>query len=52
MKNLFIFVLVAIFVIISNSVFTVDEREVALKFRFGEIIQSDYEPGIHFNFPL
>ena len=52
MKNLFIFVLVAIFVIISNSVFTVDEREMALKFRFGEIIQSDYEPGIHFKFPF
>ena len=52
MKNLFIFILVAVFVVISNSVFTVDEREYALKFRFGEIIKSDYEPGIHFKFPF
>ena len=52
MKNIFIFILVAVFVIISNSVFTVDEREYALKFRFGEIIQSDYEPGIHFKLSL
>ena len=52
MKNIFIFILVALFVIISNSVFTVDEREYALKFRFGEIIKSDYEPGIHFKFPF
>ena len=29
MKNIFIFILVALFVIISNSVFTVDEREYA-----------------------
>ena len=52
MKNIFIFIVVALFVIISNSVFTVDEREHALKFRFGEIIKADYEPGIHFKFPF
>jgi membrane protease subunit HflC len=30
------------------SVFIVDEREVALKFRLGEIVESDFTPGIHF----
>jgi membrane protease subunit HflC len=34
------------------SVFTVDEREYALKFRFGEIVASDYEPGLHFKMPI
>jgi membrane protease subunit HflC len=34
------------------SVFTVDERELAVKFRFGEIIGSDFEPGLHFKVPL
>jgi len=34
------------------SVFTVDERELAVKFRFGEIIGSDFEPGLHFKVPV
>ena len=34
------------------SVFTVDETEKALKFRLGEIIRADYEPGLHFKMPF
>ncbi len=34
------------------SVFTVDERENAILFKFGEIIGSDFEPGLHFKMPL
>lgn len=34
------------------AAFTVDEREYALKFRFGEIIASEYEPGLHFKIPF
>jgi len=34
------------------SVFTVDEREFAIKLRFGEIIRTDYEPGLHFKVPF
>ena len=34
------------------SVFVVDEREYAVKLRFGEIIQTDYEPGLHFKIPF
>jgi membrane protease subunit HflC len=37
---------------ISMSVFVVDEREMAIKFRFGEIMRSDYEPGLHFKVPI
>ena len=30
------------------SVFTVDERDLAVRFQFGEIIQPDYQPGLQF----
>jgi membrane protease subunit HflC len=45
-------VLVAVVIVVRMSVFTVDEREHALKFRFGEIVQADYEPGLHLKIPL
>ena len=35
-----------------STVFYVDERELAIKFKFGEIVESDYEPGIHFKIPV
>jgi membrane protease subunit HflC len=31
--------------------FIVDERQLAIKFRLGEIVASDYEPGLHFKAP-
>ena len=34
------------------SIFIVDERELVLKFRLGEIVKSDYEAGIYFKIPL
>ena len=52
MRNILIVLLVAILLVISNSIFTVDQRELALKFRFGEVIKSDYKPGIHFKVPF
>lgn len=36
----------------SMSFFTVSETELALKLRFGEIIRADYEPGLHFKWPI
>ena len=36
----------------SASVFFVDEREKAIVFKFGEIIRSDLEPGLHFKLPF
>jgi len=32
--------------------FTVDEREHVVMFRFGEIVKSDYEPGLHLKIPF
>ena len=34
------------------SIFVVDERELVLKFRLGEIVKSDYKPGIYFKIPF
>ena len=34
-----------------SSVFIVDERELAIKFRLGEIVESDFAPGLHFKVP-
>ncbi len=39
-------------VVVSMSLFTVDERDLAVKFRFGEIVKSDFEPGLHFKIPI
>jgi len=44
-------VAVAVFVG-SFSLFTVDEREKAIMFRLGEIVTTDFEPGIHFKMPI
>lgn len=34
------------------SVFTVDQREKAIKLQLGEMKRSDYTPGLHFKLPL
>ena len=46
-------ILVGVAVIaLSMAAFTVRETELAIKFRFGEIVRSDYDPGLHFMTPL
>ena len=35
-----------------SALFTVDERQEAILFQFGEIIEADYEPGLHFKVPF
>ena len=52
-SNIFISALSLIAVIIiSQSVFVVSEIERAVKLRFGEIVQFDLEPGLHFKWPI
>jgi membrane protease subunit HflC len=47
-----ILILVAVIAIAAyGSVFTVGERDLAIKFRFSEIVKSDYEPGLHWKLP-
>ena len=40
------------FIVIGLSAFTVNERESAIKLQLGEVVQSDYEPGLHWKIPL
>ena len=37
--------------ILSQCFFIVDERDLAVRFKFGEIIQTGYEPGLYFKWP-
>ncbi|HEX5786695.1 MAG TPA: protease modulator HflC [Woeseiaceae bacterium] len=41
-----------ILVIAGLSLFTVNEREQAIKRRLGEVVASTYEPGLHWKIPL
>lgn len=44
--------LAALAFIATKIFFVVDERELAIKFRFGEIVRTDYDPGLHFMLPF
>lgn len=50
--RLYAVILALVLVIGSMSIFYVDERELAVKFRFGEMIKTDYSPGLHFQIPF
>lgn len=52
MGNKTIVAAVATLILLSMSVFTVSETERAIKFQLGEIVASDYKPGLHFKLPL
>lgn len=45
-------VLVLAGIVVSMSTFIVHERELAIKFKLGEIVESDYQPGIYFMIPI
>lgn len=38
--------------LVSMSVFTVGQAEKAIKFRLGEIVETQYPPGLYFKFPI
>jgi len=44
--------LAAVAAIVYMSTFIVHERELAIKFKLGEIIAADYEPGLYFQIPI
>jgi len=48
----FAIVLAALAVLVGvSSIFVVDERQVAIRFRLGEIVKADYPPGLHLKAP-
>lgn len=47
------FILLAIAgAVVYMSTFIVHERELAIKFKLGEVVESDYAPGIYFQIPV
>ncbi len=49
---LILIVLVLAALLISSAAFTVKETDLAIKFQIGEIVKSNYQPGLHFMVPL
>ena len=49
--GIFVFMGLAL-VVLGLSVFTVDERELAIKLRVGQVVRSDYQPGIYLKWPI
>ncbi len=41
-----------VLVTIGLSAFTVNERDLAIKLQVGEVVESDYAPGLHFKIPI
>ena len=50
--NLLLITIVIVAIVVRMSVFTVDEREHAIKLEFSEIVNADYKPGLHFKWPI
>ncbi len=52
LQNKILVAVVALFFVLSASIFTVSETERAVKFKLGEVIADDFEPGLHFKLPF
>jgi membrane protease subunit HflC len=48
----FVVIVGLVFVAIGLSAFTVNERELAIKLRLGEVVKADYEPGLNWKIPV
>jgi membrane protease subunit HflC len=48
----FVVLLGLAFVIVGLAAFTVNERELAIKLQLGEVVTANYEPGLHFKWPM
>ena len=51
-KMISLILILAVLVVGSMSIFTVDEREKAIMFKFGEIVGTDFAPGLHLKIPF
>jgi membrane protease subunit HflC len=41
-----------ILVVVGLSAFTVNERELAIKLQLGRVVETGYDPGLHFKWPI
>ena len=46
------FALIIAVILASFFLFTVKENELAIKFKFGEIVRTNYNPGLHWRIPI
>lgn len=51
-KNIALSVVAALGLLVYSSVYTVDQRERAILFKFREIVDADIKPGLHFRLPF
>ncbi len=48
-----VFVLVGLAIVVAGlSLFTVNERELAIKLRVGQVVEANYEPGLQWKIPI
>lgn len=52
LRNLILIAVAVSLLLLFMSVFIVREDETAIRFQFGEIVETDYAPGLHFKWPL
>jgi len=52
MKYLIAAVLIVVGLVLASGLFVVTERERAVLLQFGKVVRADYEPGLHFRWPL
>ncbi len=45
-------IVLVVLAIASSSLYVIDERQVGIKLQFGEIVETDIQPGLHFKMPL
>jgi len=48
----FVIILGLALVTVGLSAFTVNERELAIKLQLGQVVNADYEPGLHWKWPI
>ena len=51
-RNVLFGAVAAVVILGSLAVFTVDETQTAIRFRLGEIVEANYDPGLHFKVPF
>ncbi|CDH43701.1 MAG: protease modulator HflC [Candidatus Competibacteraceae bacterium] len=51
-RNALLGIMAASVVLLAMSLFTVDETQTALRFQLGEIVEANYKPGLHWQWPL
>ncbi len=51
-QTILVAILGVLVLVLYSSLFIIDERERAIKLRFGQIVQDDIKPGLYFKVPL